>query len=82
MVARIWFSQTRKFSLSNLMLRVEEKKWRENEEEGIEAVSDWVVLVEVIGEEKKKNQALETMLWLWQRKEKERYMVYYLSELI
>jgi len=42
------------------MLRVEGKKWREKEEEGMEAVSDWVVLAEVMM--KKKNQALDTML--------------------
>jgi len=47
------------------MLRVEGKKWREDEEEGIEAISDWVVLAEVMV--KKKNQALDTMLWLWER---------------
>ena len=42
------------------MLRVEGKKWREDEEEGIEAISDWVVLAEVMV--KKKNQAPDTML--------------------
>jgi len=55
------------------MLRVEGKKWREDEKEGIGALSDWVVLAEVMV--KKKNQALIPCYDYEREKEIERCMI-------